>query len=199
MYTNTDSPVLFLPTSTIGSDSTIFTSLPLISSDSPMLSPIFTTGSDDLLDSPILSSVNLTYSTPLFGYYQNLNTDPKLHKRMIKHFYFYKFFGDWIYDELLYLLNYFTIDGNKQVNIIKSLSNYDRNTVDKDSDDDIELKIEYLKKNIFKQKNMAFIVHTFVQDTNINWYDLTKKEKYIRKNVSRYLKKKISKIIEKNK
>lgn len=161
--------------------------------------PIITPYSDDaLIESPVLSSLNLTYTKPAFGFYENMNTDRQLQERMVKHFYLYKTMGDWIYDDFLEVLGYFQIGSKDDVKLISSLDKYDEESVDKDSDEDIEKKIDFLK-TIFKMKDMRFLLENIVKERGINWYDLPHREKLVMKSIKRYMIKKISNFINKNK
>ncbi len=161
--------------------------------------PITTPYSDDaLLESPVLTSLNLTYSEPVFGIYENMNVDPKLHSKMVKHFYYYKVLGDWIYDELSELLGYLTVKDGK-VKLISSVDKYDESSVDKDSKKNVEMKIEYFKEKVFKKNDMMFLLKNFVSDTHTNWYDLPHKERKVLKAIKRYIDKKFRKMIKKKK
>ena len=194
--------MLFSPTSIspLSSDSTIImTQSPVFSPSITQSIPVVSSDYDDaLLDSPVLSSVNLTYSKPIAGFYQNMNTDPELRDRMVKHFYLYKTLGDWIYDDLLDVLNYFKVDEKGDVHLIKSMDEYKETTVDADSDSDIEKKIKYMRNNVFKRKHMAKILKSFVERTKTNWYDLPKREKRIKKTINKFLKRRLRKMIKKN-
>lgn len=167
---------------------------------SPYTIPIITTTTSDtksaLLDSPVLSSLNLTYSKPVYGFYENLNTDPELHEKMVNHFYYYKLLGEWIYDEFIEVLSYLKVDKNGEVSLINSLNDYDEKSVDKDSDKIIEKKIEYMRKNVFRPKDMMHLLNDLVHETGTNWYDLPHKEKLVIKTIGRGLDKKFRKLIK---
>ncbi len=164
--------------------------------ESPVSIPYVTTEySEPLLDSPVLTSVNLTFSKPAIGFYENMNVDPKLHERMVKHFYLYKTMGDWIYDELVDLLNYFYIGKDKKVHLIKSLDDYDETNIESDTEEMIEKKIDYLRANIFEKKHMKHILRDLVRERRINWYDLPKNEKKVRRAVKRFLQKRLQKMV----
>jgi hypothetical protein len=164
----------------------------------PLTTPLVTKYDykDALLESPVLSSLNLTYSRPTFGFYENLNADPELHERMVHHFLYYKLFGEYLYDELGGLLGYLKVDKNGNVHLIKSLKDYKEDAIDSDSDKDIEKKIEFIKDKVMKEKDMMFLLDNFVKETGINWYDLPHKEHKVMKQIGRYLNKKLRKLIK---
>ena len=152
---------------------------------------------DALLESPVLSSLNLTYSKPTFGFYENMNVDPELHEKITRHFLYYKLIGDWLYDELSDVLGYLKVDKNGDVKLIKSLNDYDENAIDSDSDDVVEKKIEFIKKKVMRKEDMTYLLENFVKETGINWYDLPHKENKVMKQIKRYLNKKFQKMIKK--
>lgn len=164
-------------------------------------SPIHSTVSDfiapGVIDSPVLSTLDLTYSQPLFGVYENLNLDPDVHRKYIDHYYF-KTLDKWLYDELSSVLKFFTVSGD-DVRLIKKMSDYKDGDTSKLKSSDVEKIVDYLQLNLFNKTDMLHILHNFVKDTRVNWFDLPKHEYFVSKAVKKYLKKKLEKAVTKSK
>jgi len=159
----------------------------------PVISPV---SDDPIIDSPVLSSLNLTYSKPTFGFYENMNADPQLHERMVKHFYFYKTLGEWLYDEMVEILGYLEKGKDKKIHLIKNVNKYDESSVESDSKETIEAKIDFIKKHVLHQSDMMYILSRVVKDTNTNWYDLPHREHLVIRAVKRFLEKKLRKLVK---
>lgn len=177
------SPMLLSP------PSSVFLNTPI---SVPMVSPM---SDDPIIDSPVLSSLNLTYTKPTFGFYENMNADPELHERMVKHFLYYKTLGEWLYDEMSELLGYLEKGKDGKIRLINDIGKYKEDSVDSDSKDTIEDKIEYIKKNVLRKSDMMHILNNLVRETNTNWYDLPHKEYLVQKVIRRGLRKKLRKMI----
>jgi hypothetical protein len=150
---------------------------------------------DALIDSPVLSSVNLTYTAPAVGMYENLNADPELRNRMIKHFYFFKTLGEWLSDDMIELLSYF-VEKDGKISLIKNVKDYKESSAEKDSEKITKKKIEYIKENVFKKSDMKHLLTKFVKQTKINWYDLPHQDSVVQKAIKRTIDKAIRDKIE---
>jgi hypothetical protein len=167
----------------------------IISPGSPMSAA---SASDVLVDSPVLASLNLTYSKPAFGFYQNMNADPELHNKMVKHFYFFKTLGDWLYDDLLNTLNYIVLDKkSKNIRLIKHLKDLDQHSVDKDTNEIIEKKIKFVKENILGKNDMMYILNHLVRKLKMNWYDLPHNEKVVIEATRKFMTNKMKSMVSK--
>ena len=142
---------------------------------------------------PFVPSVDLTYSRHLLSMVENLNADPQIHKQLTKYFY-YKVLDKWIYDDLLSLLSMLTINDDT-VSLVKKLDDVKTNTVLKNSQEEIDKKIDFLEDNILTKEMVQKILYKFVSDTNINWYDLTKYEGAVREVIGKTLKSKMRRMI----
>ena len=145
-------------------------------------------------DTPYLQSINLTYTKPMGGIYPNLNTDPKIRAQVTKYFY-YKLLDDWLYDDLIDLLNYFVVSGDK-VEMIKKIYDYKDDRVKKDTTEMLEKKTDYIEDNLFSKTDMYNALFNFTRETNTNWYDLPKHEYLVMGLVKKRLRKKIKEEIE---
>lgn len=147
-----------------------------------------------IVDSPVVASLNLSYSKPLFSIHKNYERNPRLHRRMAKHYY-YKTYEKWLGNEMSDLLGYLIISGGK-AKLVSSISKYNKK---KDSHADMKKKIDYIKNNIMDEIWMLRTLHKFVRETGSagSWFDLPKNEYFIRRYVQRKLKKKIENTINK--
>lgn len=118
------------------------------------------------------------------GFYDDLNKDKSVHKTLSK-FYFYKILDKWIYKELLPLLAFVDISNKPQ--LIKSMDKFNIKNLETNSDIDIQKKINYLEKNIITIDIVKHVLKKICNDNNINWYDLNKYEKKIKKVFYNYL------------
>jgi len=119
------------------------------------------------------------------GFYKDLNKDKSVQKTLSK-YYFYKIIDKWIYKELLPLLAFVDISSGKP-RLIKSLEQYDVQKLAKDSDEDIEKKIEYMEKIIITKDMVRHVLRKICEENGINWYHLNKHERMIKKVFYNYL------------
>jgi len=133
---------------------------------------------------PHVASINLTYSQPTLSVYENLNADPKIHRRLSKYFR-YKLLDDWLKDDLKYLLKYLKITNN-------SVGIVEKQTDISDNESDIKKKIRYIENDIFSLDDAIKILKKLVRGTNINWYDLPNKDTYVMRAFEVALKRKVT-------
>ena len=129
------------------------------------------------------------------GFYKDLNKDKKVQKTLTK-YYYYKILDKWIYKELMPLLAFVEIYDNK-AQLIKSMEKYDVQKLLSNSDEQIEKKINYLEKIIITKDMVRHVLKKICSDNNINWYDLDKNEKKIKKVFYNYLLDKLKDAIKK--
>lgn len=154
------------------------------------VTPLTVTTSDT---APYVTSINLSYSKPLVSVYENVEADPKIHRRVTK-YYYGKTLDDWMYDELLDLLNYLVVRGN-QVELISSISQYNPTTVHKNTQEQIDMKVDFIEKYFFKKDDMTKILHKFIEETGTSWYHLVENEYFIRQMIKDFIKKRFRKAI----
>ena len=138
--------------------------------------------------SKYVSSINLTYSKPSVAIYENLNADPRIHKRMVKYIRF-KALDNWLADDISEVLGYLKINGGK-VSVIKKMSEFN------ESDRNIEYKINFIERNILTHEMVYKIASRFVLETNTNWYDIPKYDYHLKRIVKKALRKKFEKLIK---
>lgn len=165
IITTTDNPVVVTTTDTILSPSYVVTP------DRVLLSPTVSTVSVGKHGTHKLS-VDLTLSDPVLSTYYDLNTDPKIHNKVAKYFY-YKILDKWLLGSLKDLLGYVTIKGGK--------ARLTRKKSSKDSQKVIEKKIKFLEDNVFTFRDVLNILRRVVDEDNVKWVDLYKKTYSLKK------------------
>lgn len=141
--------------------------------------------------SKYLPSVNLGYSAPMVGFYENLNADPNLQSRMTKYFYF-KVLDKWLYDEIDDVLNYLT-SKNDKIDVLSNLNEYKSSTVDKDSDIIVKKKIEFIENYFLTKSAMNGILSEITESNGIQWVELPKNEYIVKSFIKKYLVRKLKK------
>ncbi|AYV83580.1 MAG: hypothetical protein Hyperionvirus8_64 [Hyperionvirus sp.] len=159
------------------------------------ITPNFITYSDSYM--PIIpSSVSLLRPTgaatiimqgplPLPWNY-DLNRDERTHRIQSKYFMF-KTLDKWIYEDMIELLNYFVVEGDGKVRMIRSLGELKPDAVARDTVEGIEKKIEFIEAHILTEGTMHKILKKFVRGTGIGWVDLHKNERFVKEAIKEQL------------
>ena len=113
------------------------------------------------------------------------NSDKK-HKIIIK-YYYNKLIDEWIYKKLFPLIAFVDIIDSKP-QLIKSLSAYNMEKLKTESDKNIEKRVEYLEKNIFRKKIVKQILKKIIRKFGYNWEELDLHEEKIIKIFHEYFK-----------
>lgn len=124
----------------------------------------------------------------------NLNNDPRVHQQVSKYF-LYKTLDDWLYDDLLDLLNYLIIEG-KNIRLLKNLDEYKSDRVDSDTLKTIELKADWIHRHILTIDKVKHLLKKYVEETNTNWYDLYKNNYFVKDAIKQYIKRKLRQSIK---
>ena len=119
------------------------------------------------------------------GFYKDLNKDKSVKKTLTK-YYYYKILDKWIYKELMPILGFVDLSGDKP-QLIKSIEQYNANKLANESSEQIEKKIAYLEKVLITKDMVRHVLKKICTDNNINWYDLDKNEKKIKSVFHNYL------------
>ena len=165
----------------------------------PAVLPLFITKPN--IYNPNSDSAFISINNPLnptlisTGFYKDLNKDKSVQKTLSK-YYFYKIIDKWIYKELLPLLAFVDIKSDKP-QLIKSLADFDVQKLSKDSDEEIEKKARYMEQIIITKDMVRHVLKKICTDNHINWYDLNKHEKKIKKVFYNYLLEKLKESINK--
>jgi hypothetical protein len=129
------------------------------------------------------------------GFYKDLNKDKSVQKTLTK-YYYYKILDKWIYKELMPILGFVDISGDKS-QLIKSLDQYNASKLANDSTEQIEKRIAYLEKVLITKDMVRHVLKKICTENNINWYDLDKNEKKIKTVFHNYLLDKLKESIKK--
>jgi len=133
-----------------------------------------------------LNWINNQISTINNNLNNNLNTSHQVQKTISKYIY-YKLVDEWIYKKLFPILAFVKIVNNKP-QLIKSMDEYDINKLASETDEDIELRANYLESNIITKKLVSKVLKKTVNRMCLNWYELDKHEKTIQNVFLEYLK-----------
>jgi hypothetical protein len=117
---------------------------------------------------------------------QNLNTSHQVQKTISKYIY-YKLVDEWIYKKLFPILAFVKIVGGKP-QLIKSMDEYNINKLASETDDEIELRADYLEANIITKKLVSKVLKKMINRMCLNWYELNKNEITIQNVFLEYLK-----------
>ena len=129
------------------------------------------------------------------GFYKDLNKDKSVQKTLSK-YYFYKIVDKWIYKELLPLLAFVDTSSEKS-QLIKSLADYDVQKLSTNSSEQIEKKAKYMEQIIITKDMVRHVLKKICSDNQLNWYDLNKHEKKIKKVFYNYLLDKLKESVDK--
>jgi hypothetical protein len=149
----------------------------IITTDSPM---------------PFIPSISITH--PVYLNYPDLNTDPRIHKRLTNKYY-YLTLDKWLYGDLQGLLNYLVVNGDK-VELIKKLSDFNSHAIDKDTQETTDKKVDFIENVILSKHNVRKVLNKLVTESGINWYDFPKNNFIVKQAIKKYLKHKFRKYIQ---
>lgn len=144
-------------------------------------------------DQPITTSWNFNYSKPLYGVYQDLNTDPYTINQIVN--YFHKLALDkWLFGELIDIINYFKIDSKGNVDLINSMKDYEAKAYKKYSVRDMEKIVDFIESYFLSKRIVKKVLSKYVAESGTQWVKLPKNRYFIRQLVSN----KIMKLIKKS-
>jgi hypothetical protein len=121
------------------------------------------------------------------GTYQNLDDDKEIHKKVTSDIY-KKLVKKWFYDSLLPLLAFVKSDNGKLM-LIKSMNEYNPQSVKSESVSNIEKRIEYMQDKIITHKDLRHFLKKFVKHHDYHWYTLYTAEDKIKDELHKHLKK----------
>lgn len=145
----------------------------------------------------MVQPINNFASKVTYGQYQDLDKDDRIQKTITK-YYLYKILDKWLYKELKSLLAFIKIEDGKP-KLIRSMSEYDEKSLDNDSLENIEAKIDYMEKILIDRKLVKHVLKKIVSENEIHWYHLNNNEDKIKKIFNSYLKSKLEEAIKGNK
>jgi hypothetical protein len=131
-----------------------------------------------------------------YGKYTDLDKDKSVLKTITKYFLF-KILDKWLYREFRPLLGFVKItDGTPS--LIRNMSDYKPDSVNSDSVENVEKRIDYLEKVLINRKLVAHVLKKIVNENNIRWTQLNKHKSLIKKILKKYLHSKLQEAIEKS-
>ena len=136
---------------------------------------------------PFITTDPLNPFGTVLGSYQSLDDDKDIHKKVTSHIY-NKLVKKWFYDSLLPLLAFVKSD-NGRYELIKSMNEYNPQSVKGESVSNIERKIEYMQNKIITHKDLRHFLKKFVKHHNYHWYTLYTAEDKIKDELHKHLKK----------
>lgn len=142
-------------------------------------------------------TLSFEFSKPMIGVYETIDTNPEVRKKMTD-YYFDLIRDKWLLDEMNDVLNYFLYKDGK-VSMIKNLSEYSPNNIDKDTDQIAEKKVEYIENNVFNKYDLIDVLNKFSKEINAKWVDLPKHEFFLKQVVKEYIIKQIKKKLKDSK
>jgi hypothetical protein len=168
----------------------------LLYSSSSTLSPV-----SEIILSPYSTQIVTTnVITPLvsYDYDTGLNTSSIVQKDTTREL-LYLTLDKWLYSsDMCNVLKYLKIVNGK-VQPISNENEYKDNKVCNDSVEDIEMKSDYIHKNILDMEQMRKLLMRITDELDYKWYDLlTSKKKVVMEVVEKYLKKKLRALIGNN-
>lgn len=177
------SSLVFSPTDAIILSDTIISPVAPLSLFSPQFAPLLPINKK----SPI--TLNLEFERPIVGFYETIDNNPDVRKKMID--YIYDLVRDkWLLDDINDVLNYF-VYLNGQVKMISNLSDYNQNNIAKDTNQIAEKKVEFIENTLFTKHDLKHILRKFIKETDTKWVDLPKNKFFLKQGVKEYIIKKI--------
>lgn len=166
----------------------------ILASDSPV--PLI----PSVLVQPSLPLVTTVTTQPVVAFplhpSLDLNKSSELHKKVTSYFY-YKTLDKWLRKEkdMLGILNYLKVT-DRGVDVLDNMNEYKETNIDKDTQDTINKKIDYIEKNILDKTDIYMILKEYVKETHTNWFDLEKNSYFIKELIRKFLKRKLQTMIE---
>jgi hypothetical protein len=124
-----------------------------------------------------------------YGRYTDLNKDKTIQKTISKYF-FYKILDKWLYQEFKPILAFVKISEGKP-SLIRTMNDYKPESIDSDSLENIEKRIDYLQKILISRQLVKHVLKKVVNDNEIQWTQLNKNKSIIKKIFKKYLRTKL--------
>ena len=154
-------------------------------SNTPIISSVTSSAFLDTYLSNSLSPITINSSS-----FIDVNTDVILQKDVTKHFY-EKLYNKWLKSDFENLLNYLVVSNNN-VKLVKNEDSFKKNST---KGKEYDIKISYINNNIMSKYGLKSFLKKIVKKTHYNWYDLRKKNKFVKKMIYKKIEKKMKKMI----
>ena len=147
------------------------------------INPIIQTTKNNFV--PFIAPNPLNPLGAMIGSYQDLDLDKDIQKKVSKHFY-NKLCNKWLYDNNS-LLAFIKLDNGKP-ELIKSMNEYNQQSIKGDTVSNIEKKIGYMESKLISYKDIKHFLKKFISRHSYHWYTLYTIEDKIKEELSKYLK-----------
>ena len=147
------------------------------------INPIIQTTKNNFV--PFIAPNPLNPLGAMIGTYQDLDLDKDIQKKVSKHFY-KKLCNKWLYDNNS-LLAFIKLDNGKP-ELIKSMNEYNQQSIKGDTVSNIEKKISYMESKLISYKDIKHFLKKFISRHSYHWYTLYTIEDKIKEELSKYLK-----------
>lgn len=124
-----------------------------------------------------------------YGTYTDLNKNKGIQKKITKYF-LYKILDKWLYNDFRSILAFIKISDGKP-SLIRSMNEYNSNSVDTESAENIEKRIDYLEKILINKKLVKHVLKKIMSENNIEWINLNKNKSIIKKIFKKYIREKL--------
>lgn len=182
----------------------IMSSLGIIGSET-IVKPVASNFNNNIYLSPLsrpldtdnlVTSINLNYTKPIIAVYNDLNSDYDTQQTIIKYIRM-KMLDKWLHRDFKNLLGYFVVGSDNKVKLISNISQYDPNSIKKDSKSTIEKKIDFIGDKYVTKRFISKLMYKYIKETNSEWVTVPKADYYIKKILGKRLKKLLLKEIKK--
>jgi len=133
----------------------------------------------------MVNPVGTTSTQYTYGRYTDLNKDKTILKTISKYF-LYKILDKWLYQDFRSILAFVKVTDGKPA-LIRSMNDYKPETINSDSVENIEKRIDYLEKILINRKLVKHVLKKIVNDNQIQWTQLNKHKSTIKKVFKKYL------------
>jgi hypothetical protein len=175
---------------------------PTVLSPISPLSPLTLSPFSTVTQSVITNNNPLTIVTPIGPqviatrptYVVDIDTgmdDNYIVQRDVTRYFLYKTLDKWLYTEFPNVLKYLVVDKNGSVKVVKNEEEKEKNSVSKDSVDDLESKSDWIEENILSESTMKEILMRIMRELGLRFYSLPHHEQLVMDVIEKYLKKKL--------
>lgn len=135
----------------------------------------------------------IIYSNPYYSSvsYLDINGDKDLQKKMTRYF-FSQLYNEYIPESHSDILDYVKLNP-RDIELVKSIKQASSNSTKKS---DFAEKITYLAENIFTKDDIHKVLTNYVNNNDINWWDLKRSSNNIERFLVKKLEEKIKDMIE---
>ena len=123
-----------------------------------------------------------------------MNKDKSIIKSISKYF-LYKILDKWLYQDFRSILAFVKIIDGKP-SLIRSMNDYKPETINSDSVENIEKRIDYLEKILINRKLVKHVLKKVVNENQIQWTQLNKHKSTIKKVFKKYLNSKLEEAVK---